>query len=65
MSRSVRDKLEANLARIGDGAPVFTKLLADTARAEADAADRRREAGLQLSAIDGTIVSVKDLLDAK
>lgn len=65
MSRSVRDKLEANLARIGDGAPVFTKLLADTARAEADAADRRREAGLQLSAIDGTIVSVKDLLDVK
>ncbi len=65
MSRSVRDKLEANLARIGDGAPVFTKLLLDTARAEADAADRRREAGLQLSAIDGTIVSVKDLLDVK
>lgn len=65
MSRSVRDKLETNLARIGDGAPVFTKLLLDTARAEADAADRRREAGLQLSAIDGTIVSVKDLLDVK
>ncbi|MGE7469852.1 amidase [Bosea sp. NPDC003192] len=65
MSRSVRDKLEATLTRIGDGAPVFTKLLIDTARAEADAADRRREAGLQLSAIDGTIVSVKDLLDVK
>lgn len=65
MSRRVRDKLEANLARIGDGAPVFTRLLADTARAEADAADRRRESGLQLSAIDGTIVSVKDLLDVK
>lgn len=65
MSRSVRDKLEATLSRIGDGAPVFTKLLADTARAEADAADRRREAGLQLSPIDGTIVSVKDLLDVK
>lgn len=65
MSRSVRDKLEANLARIGDGSPVFTKLLLDTARAEADAADRRREAGLALSAIDGTIVSVKDLLDVK
>ncbi len=65
MSRSVRDKLEANLARIGDGSPVFTKLLLDTARAEADAADRRREAGLQLSPIDGSIVSVKDLLDVK
>lgn len=65
MSRSVRDKLEANLARIGDGSRVFTKLLLDTARAEADAADRRREAGLELSAIDGTIVSVKDLLDVK
>lgn len=65
MSRSVRDKLETTLARLGDGAPVFTTLLADTARAEADAADRRREAGLQLSAIDGTIVTVKDLLDVK
>lgn len=65
MSRSVRDKLEANLARIGDGAPVFTRLMAETARAEADAADRRREAGLELSPIDGTIVSIKDLLDVK
>jgi len=65
MSRNVRDKLEANLARIGDGAPVFTKLLLDTARAEADAADRRREAGLELGPLDGTIVSVKDLLDVK
>jgi len=63
MSRSVRDKLEAILARIGDGTPVFTTLLLDTARAEADAADRRRAAGLELSAIDGSIVSVKDLLD--
>jgi aspartyl-tRNA(Asn)/glutamyl-tRNA(Gln) amidotransferase subunit A len=65
MSRSVRDKLEANLARIGDGAPVFTRLMAETARAEADAADRRREAGLCLSPIDGTIVSIKDLLDVR
>lgn len=65
MSRSVRDKLEANLARIGDGNPVFTKLLGETARAEADAADRRREAGLELGPLDGTIVSVKDLLDVK
>ncbi|SFC91428.1 aspartyl-tRNA(Asn)/glutamyl-tRNA(Gln) amidotransferase subunit A [Bosea sp. CRIB-10] len=65
MSRSVRDKLEATFARIRDGAPVFTKLLTESARAEADAADRRREAGLELSAIDGTIVSVKDLLDVK
>lgn len=65
MSRSVRDKLEANLARLGDGAPVFTRLLLDTARAEADAADRRRQAGLELSPIDGAIVSVKDLLDVK
>ncbi|CAN7658354.1 amidase [Bosea sp. LjRoot90] len=65
MSRSVRDKLEANLARIGDGTPVFTRLLLDTARAEADAADSRRKAGLELSPLDGTIVSVKDLLDVK
>jgi aspartyl-tRNA(Asn)/glutamyl-tRNA(Gln) amidotransferase subunit A len=63
MSRKVRDALEATLAGIGDGAPVFTRLLFETARAEADAADRRREAGLSLSAIDGTIVSIKDLFD--
>ncbi|WP_332680658.1 amidase family protein, partial [Bosea sp. (in: a-proteobacteria)] len=65
MSRTVRDALEANLARIGDGAPVFTRLLTETARAEADAADRRLEAGLRLSPIDGTIVSVKDLFDVR
>lgn len=65
MPRNVRDKLEAILAGIGDGAPVFTKLLAGTARAEADAADLRRRAGLELGELDGTIVSIKDLLDVR
>ena len=63
MSRPVRDALEAILSRIGDGRPVFTRLLGETARAEADAADARRAAGLTLGPLDGTIVSVKDLLD--
>lgn len=63
MSRSARDQLESILGRIGDGSPVFTRLLAETARAEADAADRRREAGLKLSPLDGTIISIKDLFD--
>lgn len=65
MSRSVRDQLEAILGRIGDGAPVFTRLLAGTARAEADAADARSAAGLSLSPLDGTIVSIKDLFDVR
>ncbi len=65
MSRSARDQLEAILGRIGDGSPVFTRLLSETARAEADAADRRREAGLKLSPLDGTIVSIKDLFDVR
>ncbi|MEN5082385.1 amidase [Bosea sp. TWI1241] len=63
MSRPVRDALEAILSRIGDGRPVFTRLLGETARAEADAADARRAARLTLGPLDGTIVSVKDLLD--
>ncbi|HEV7338616.1 MAG TPA: amidase [Bosea sp. (in: a-proteobacteria)] len=63
MSRSARDQLESIFGRIGDGSPVFTRLLAETARAEADAADTRRAAGLKLSPLDGTIVSIKDLFD--
>ncbi len=65
MSRSARDQLESIFGRVGDGSPVFTRLLAETARAEADAADTRRAAGLKLSPLDGTIISIKDLFDVR
>ncbi|WP_331372500.1 amidase [Sinorhizobium chiapasense] len=61
-----RDRLEATLARL-DGRRheerVFVKLYSDTARAEADAADRRLNDGKRLSPLDGRIVSIKDLFD--
>jgi aspartyl-tRNA(Asn)/glutamyl-tRNA(Gln) amidotransferase subunit A len=62
-----RELVDRALARIGDaageGARVFTKVYADTARAEADHADRLRRAGIVRSRIDGLPVSVKDLFD--
>jgi aspartyl-tRNA(Asn)/glutamyl-tRNA(Gln) amidotransferase subunit A len=62
-----RELLEESLARIadpaGEGARAFLKLYAETARAEADLADRLRRAGIVRSAVDGLPVSVKDLFD--
>ncbi len=62
-----RERVELALARIadpaGEGARVFTKVYADTARAEADHSDRLRRAGIVRSPIDGLPVSVKDLFD--
>lgn len=67
ITRSSRDRLEACLARIedpaGEGGRAFTKLYTDQARAAADAADRRAQLGLSLGALDGRIVSIKDLFD--
>lgn len=66
MSRtSVRDALESALASAASppAAHVFTRLLPEQARAEADAADARRHAGISLGPLDGMIVSVKDLFD--
>lgn len=62
---SIRDRLEAILAALAarDEQRVFLKLYPEAARAEADAADRRREAGLTLGPLDGKLVSVKDLFD--
>jgi aspartyl-tRNA(Asn)/glutamyl-tRNA(Gln) amidotransferase subunit A len=55
------------LARIadpaGEGARVFTRVYADTARVEARASDLLRGAGLVRSAIDGLPISIKDLFD--
>lgn len=67
MTSSVRDALEASLARIddpnSDGRVTYTKVYAEQARMAADAADARARAGMKLSPLDGWIVSIKDLFD--
>lgn len=64
-SAPVRQDLERRLerARAPQAQAVFTELLVESARAEADAADARRRAGICLGPLDGCIVSVKDLFD--
>ena len=61
----VRDRTEAALARIAAApeAAIFTRVYAQRARAEADAADARRREGVTLGALDGVLVSIKDLFD--
>jgi aspartyl-tRNA(Asn)/glutamyl-tRNA(Gln) amidotransferase subunit A len=62
-----RALLETALARIaepaGEGARAFMKVYAESARADADHADRLRKAGVVRSVVDGLPVSVKDLFD--
>ncbi len=61
-----RDRLEQTLSRLNDRRgeeKVFVRVYAESARAEADAADRRRRAGASLGPLDGKIVSIKDLFD--
>jgi Asp-tRNA(Asn)/Glu-tRNA(Gln) amidotransferase A subunit family amidase len=62
---STRDRLEAILTSptTREDNRVFLKLYHEAARAEADAADRRRKAGITLGPLDGKIVSIKDLFD--
>jgi aspartyl-tRNA(Asn)/glutamyl-tRNA(Gln) amidotransferase subunit A len=64
---SSRELVEQALARIadpaGEGARAFIKVYAESARADADQADRLRRAGIVRSAVDGLPVSVKDLFD--
>ncbi len=64
---SVRERLEQRLARAAapEANHVFTRLLAESARREADAADARRAAGQSLGPLDGVIVSIKDLFDVE
>jgi aspartyl-tRNA(Asn)/glutamyl-tRNA(Gln) amidotransferase subunit A len=66
---TVRDRLEAALSRIadpaGEGARTCLTVYSDAARAAADAADARAKAGISLGALDGAIVSIKDLFDLK
>ncbi|PDT41070.1 MULTISPECIES: amidase [Sinorhizobium] len=61
-----RDRLEAILTRLGErlgDERVFMKLYTESARAEADASDRRGREGTGLGPLDGRIVSIKDLFD--
>lgn len=64
---SSRELVEQALARIadpaGEGARAFMKVHAESARAEAEHADRLRKAGVRRSAVDGLPISVKDLFD--
>jgi aspartyl-tRNA(Asn)/glutamyl-tRNA(Gln) amidotransferase subunit A len=62
-----RELVEQALARIaapdGEGKRAFLKVHADSARAEADHADRLRKGGVRRSPVDGLPVSLKDLFD--
>jgi aspartyl-tRNA(Asn)/glutamyl-tRNA(Gln) amidotransferase subunit A len=61
-----REMVEAILARLkarSGEERVFVRIYEDSARAAADAADARRRNGMSLGPVDGTIVSIKDLLD--
>jgi aspartyl-tRNA(Asn)/glutamyl-tRNA(Gln) amidotransferase subunit A len=63
---SAREKLEQVLTRLTARKAderVFTKLYLETARNEADAADRRSAQGASRGPLDGRIVSIKDLFD--
>src|SRR5947209_12451510 len=66
-ARLIRDRLEESLSRIadpkGEGARACLTVYQTTARLEADAADARARAGMSLGALDGAIVSIKDLFD--
>ena len=55
--------LERIAASAGEGARVFTRVYADSARAAARASDILRAAGLSRSVIDGLPISIKDLFD--
>ena len=62
-----REIVERALAKItapyGEGARSFIKVHAESARAEADYADKLRQSGVRRSPVDGLPVSLKDLFD--
>jgi aspartyl-tRNA(Asn)/glutamyl-tRNA(Gln) amidotransferase subunit A len=61
----VENCLERATAVSGEGSRTFVHLFADTARAEADAIDCRRRAGIWTGLLGGIPVSVKDLFDIR
>lgn len=65
-SRALVDAcLDQATSSAGEGARVFVRLFAEQARAEADAIDRRRKAGVWTGSLGGIPVSVKDLFDIR
>ncbi|MBV8961744.1 MAG: amidase [Hyphomicrobiales bacterium] len=64
-----RERLEAALSRIadpkGEGARACLTIYGEEARAAANAADERKRFGRELGALDGRIVTIKDLFDVK
>jgi aspartyl-tRNA(Asn)/glutamyl-tRNA(Gln) amidotransferase subunit A len=65
-SRALVDAcLDEATSSTGEGARVFVHLFADSARAEADAVDRRRKAGVWTGPLGGIPISVKDLFDIR
>jgi len=64
---SACERLEAALARIddpkGEGTRACLTVYREGAKAAAEAADARARAGISLGALDGAIVSIKDLFD--
>src|SRR5260221_3202555 len=59
----IEQALAKSTAPYGEGARAFMKVYAETARADADYADKLRKAGVRRSPIDGLPVSLKDLFD--
>jgi aspartyl-tRNA(Asn)/glutamyl-tRNA(Gln) amidotransferase subunit A len=59
----VEQALSSIAAKDGEGARAFIQVNAESARAEADHADRLRKAGVCRSRVDGLPVSLKDLFD--
>lgn len=65
-SRTLTDQcLDQAASPDGEGALVFTRLLAEAARAEADAVDCRRKEGIWTGPLGGIPISVKDLFDVR
>jgi aspartyl-tRNA(Asn)/glutamyl-tRNA(Gln) amidotransferase subunit A len=64
---SVRERLDAALARIddpkGEGARACLTVYRTAAQAAADASDARHRAGISLGPLDGALVTLKDLFD--
>lgn len=61
--RLVEQALERIADKSGEGTRAFIRVYADSARLEADYADRLRDSGVRRSPVDGLPVSLKDLFD--